>query len=469
MAPAGSPNDHFPTLCSCTKLADGQSLYDVKFYPYPTTDEAPIFAVTGSSNVQHSFNSLAWSRDPATRKPLICVAGERPKQIQIFDVETGEHVRSLVGHGAAINDLAISPLSSSLLASASADYTIRLWNLDPEYEDQPCVAIFAGEGHRQHVLVCHFHPDGKWMLTAGLDTAIALWAVPSMDELIKHRTLDGHPAPLTVYYPHFHSTEVHANYIDTAVFFGDFIISRAAKDQSEDRANNKSGQKVKIVPNEILLWRIDGFDSDNNPPAEPPVPSTGVWTRSSFPHDPQSRGFQRLMTFDMPNTTRFYLRFGLLHQPSMRPVLAMGNEESRFLFWDLQKLEEGYDPDEEKVVKQPRRRKGKGVAASAQVNEGNLDRLGELRRGESVAGSDAGAGTTDPSSTSVSVPPERKYDLGDPFMPLKAHHSVVASTSLSPKKHFAMAQIAWSPDGRWMVGVGDYGMMCIFHRDGTVI
>ncbi|KAK0354382.1 hypothetical protein LTR91_015565 [Friedmanniomyces endolithicus] len=501
-----SPSGHFPTLCSCTKLVDGQALYDVKFYPYPTTDDEPIFAVTGSSHLficrpkldadppfevlrwfqlesgEHSFNSLAWARDPVSGEPLICVAGEKPKQIQIFNVESGKHVRSLVGHGAAINDLAISPISSSLLASASADYTIRLWNLDPAYKDQPCVAIFAGEGHRQHVLTAQFHPNGKWIVTAGLDTAIAVWAVPSIDALAQHRAhRDGsHPAPLTVYYPHFHSTEVHANYIDTAVFYGDLILSRSAKGQSEDLARTTT--KVKIVPNEILLWKIDGFDSDDDPPTGPPIPTPSVWTRSSFPHDPRSRGFQRLMTFDLPNTSRFYLRFGLLHEPGVRPILAMGNEESRFLFWDLQKLEEGYDPNEESGanlkapgVKAPRqRKKGKAAEARQQVNEGNLGRLGELRRGEIVgggAGSDVGYGRTpDPSlttpTTSASnVPPERKFDLGDSFMPLKPHHSVLASTTLSPKKHFAMAQIAWSPDGgRWMVGVGDYGMMCVFYR-----
>jgi len=242
-------------------------------------------------------------------------------------------------------------------------------------------------------------------VTAGLDTAIAVWAVPSDEALAKHRAhKDGsHPAPLTVYYPHFHSTEVHANYIDTAVFYGDLILSRSAKGQYEDLARTTT--KVKIVPNEILLWKIDGFDSDDDPPTKPPIPTPGVWTRSSFPHDPRSRGFQRLMTFDMPNTSRFYLRFGLLHQPGVRPILAMGNEESKFLFWDLQKLEEGYDPNEESEVdlkapgvKAPRqRKKGKAAEARQQVNESNLGRLGELRRGESVGGganSDGGSGKT---------------------------------------------------------------------------
>jgi len=75
----------------------------------------------------------------------------------------------------------------------------------------------------------------------------------------------------------------------------------------------------------------------------------------------------------------------------------------------------------------------------------------------------------DPSSTSISAPPERKYDLGDNFVPLAAHRTITDNTSLSSHQHFGTSQIAWSPDGTWMIGVGDKGMMCIFHRDRSVI
>ncbi|KAK3678276.1 hypothetical protein LTR78_001571 [Recurvomyces mirabilis] len=397
------------------------------------------------------MNSVTWAKNPETGKPLLCAAGEAPKQIHVFDIEIITNVRTLVGHGGAINDLSTSPTNPSLIVSASADYTVRLWSLDPKHKDQPCLAIFAGEGHRQTILACHFHANGRWMLTAGLDTAVCLWYVPGLEELETGRVIDGHPAPKTIYYPHFHSTEVHANYVDCVVFYGDLILSRAAKDQGHG--------------NEILLWKIEGFDSELDPPTDPPIPGPGIYSRSSFPHEKGSRGFQRLLTFDMPYTTRFYLRFGLLQQPDMRPILAMGNEQSKFLFWDLQKLEEGYDPSEEKM-KKSRGRKSRGGAANA-VNQTNLSRMGELRK-NSGPGSDIMGVTPEASSTSVSVPPERKYDLGDSFMPLKAHRSIVANTDVVGN-HFATAQIAWSPDGAWMIGVGDHGMMCMFHRDKSVV
>ena len=192
-----------------------------------------------------------------------------------------------------------------------------------------------------------------------------MWAVPTLAELDRDQdsTLS-HQDPKTIYYPHFHSTEVHDNYVDCLAFYGDLIISRSAKDP-----NGKS------KTNEILLWKIDGFVSDEAPPDEPPIPSPGVYTRSSFPHALNSRGYQRLLTFEMPNTDRFYQRFSLLHAPGMRPILAMGSQLSRFLFWDLQKLEEGYDPNEE-----GRTKKKAGRRPKAPVSAENLNRLGELRR-----------------------------------------------------------------------------------------
>jgi polycomb protein EED len=51
----------------------------------------------------------------------------------------------------------------------------------------------------------------------------------------------------------------------------------------------------------------------------------------------------------------------------------------------------------------------------------------------------------------------------------KPDHTVTADTKLSARMHFGTSQIAWSPDGTWMVGVGDYGMMTMFHRSQATV
>ena len=470
MAPATSLVDHFPTLHACFKLGDGkyvstcfsslalltrrsgQSLFDVKFWPYPTEDDDPVFVVCGTYDVsgymptyfaardayagrcssvgpsktairlsrfcgglrpslarmydtpllpcktitanivqQGELNSVVWTKDPVTDKPWLCVGGVKPKSIQIIDVESGSRIRSLVGHGGDVNHLAIHPNAPHILASVSADYTLRLWNLKSSYEAEPCVAIFAGEGHRQPVLWCAFHPNGRWIFTSGLDCAICLWAVPDLSEIdVALATDEMPPKPKTIYHPHFYSTEVHHNYVDCVQFYGDLVLSRCSLDQA---ANKKT-------PNYILLWKIDGFHSSMPEPDEPPIPEPEVYTRSSFPHDKKaSRGFDRLLTFEMMQTSRFYLRFGFLHKTGMRPMLCMANEESKYCFWDLQKLEEGWDAKDEEAFAAkkskgaPWRRK-KGTATHA-VNvvgksiESELNalshRVDEMRRAKSVA------------------------------------------------------------------------------------
>lgn len=293
----------------------------------------------------------------------------------IFDIERDEPIRELSGHGKAINDLQVSPLSPDILVSASEDLTVRIWNLSPKHEKQPCRAILGGQGHPQPLLTLDFHPNGRWLLTGAMDTAVALWAVPSLEELDSTNNIE----PTLYPYPYFISSEIHTNFVDCVKWYGDCILSRAAR-------NEDDGGDATMKQNEIILWIIDGFDSSMPHPEHPPIPYPGRYTLSAFPHSERSRGFDRLLTFDTKDTARFYLRFGLLHEPNMRPVLVMGNTRSKFFFWDLQKCEEG----EEVVVKKGKGAKRKRGAANA-VNVEGLDRLGELKR-DADAASDGASG-----------------------------------------------------------------------------
>jgi len=296
----------------------------------------------------------------------------------IFDLESDQPIRSLPGHGRAINDLQISPLSSDILASAAEDYTIRLWNLNVEHVGQPCRAILGGQGHKQPLLALDFHPNGRWLLSGAMDTAIALWAVPELSELDQTITKDVEPRVLP--YPCFYSQEIHSNYVDCVKWYGDSILSRAARSPAD-------GGDKKMEKNEILLWKIDGFDSTMSHPLQPPIPYPGTFTHSAFPHPARSRGFDRLLTFDAKYTARFYLRFGLLHRQGMRPILVMGNEASRFYFWDLQKCEEGEEITK-KGSKGGRKKSGKTAGLSVE----SLNRLGGLKNRDVSVGSDAASG-----------------------------------------------------------------------------
>lgn len=310
------------------------------------------------------------------------------------------------------------------------------------------MALFAGEGHKWPVMAVHFHPNGRWLLSGGQDTAVCLWAVPTLEELDKNGTT--RHEPITVYYPHFFSKELHPNYVDSLAFYGDLVISRSARDQND---------RSKV--NNILIWKIDGFESDKPTPAQPPIPVHGEQTRSSFPHDTEGRfrGFQRLVTLDMPHTDRFYYRFGFFNQPGKRPVLAMGSHTSAMSFWDLQRLEEGLDPRDKL-----KGRKGRGKTA-ASARSGSLATSTSTRKFDPLS-QDMAIYTDIFAADSTPAPADRDFsDLEDRLKHVDPHHRVVVNTGLSPTQHFSTSQIEFSPDGTWMVSVGDRGMMCIWHRD----
>jgi len=341
---------------------DSQTFFDVRFYPYSVPGTDPVFAATGNEgdtivcrccssggqviNVLRFFhdeaegelrrlNSLVWSKDLETGHPLVCVSGE-DSRIKILDIVTGKLARTLVGHGGMVNDLVVSPQSPNILASASMDRSIRIWNLGPKYEKNPCGVILAGEGHGEGVLSMDIHRKGRYLISGGHDTRVNLWIIPEDVGELPRSSTEGSSRKLVkkINFPHFSTVEIHSDYVDCIRFHDDLILSRSAE---EDR---------------ILLWKIDGFSTatDDVPPqsAAPIVTGTDYPTTSAF-----GGRFQRLLTFQATGSTTNWMRFGLFTAPNQNPMLAVGQDTFAItehkmafsiLFWDLKLLEDGIMP-----------------------------------------------------------------------------------------------------------------------------
>lgn len=245
-------------------------------------------------------------------------------------------------------------------------------------------------------------------------------------------------------------------------FFGDLVISRACHE------------------NTMVLWRIEGFNSEDAPPSRDQAPSTHdprKQTRSAFA-PVLSKGrpmrYTRLLRFSTVDcNVQFFMRFRLFHEPGKHPILAFCNTKSKIFFWDLERLtayrqfmgaleeakqtEKGAHPQRPgwlQVKKGKKEAVGKGTAISqvrAQEKESNAS-----------ASPDPDAAAGQPYSQKTLREWAEMYDISSDARPLLPHRTVQATSSTDST--FVGRQVAWSPGGEWCVVVGSGNRAVVCHR-----
>ncbi|KAJ9508585.1 hypothetical protein QJQ45_012119 [Haematococcus lacustris] len=94
-----------------------------------------------------------------------------------------KHVQTLKGHSNAVATVKFSPGAGTLLASASADKTARIWETETGRE------LLVLQGHTQGLSDVSWSPDGAYLATASDDNTLKLWHAESGRCL---KTLTGH-------------------------------------------------------------------------------------------------------------------------------------------------------------------------------------------------------------------------------------------------------------------------------------
>jgi len=107
------------------------------------------------------------------RFQLLALAGKN-RVVKIVDSNAGRVVVSLMGHGDDVYDMRWGEISEWILITASKDNSLRLWSVMTAC---PLLILAGHFGHRDSVLSLDVSPDGKRLVSGGMDTCIKIWGL----------------------------------------------------------------------------------------------------------------------------------------------------------------------------------------------------------------------------------------------------------------------------------------------------
>jgi WD40 repeat protein len=117
----------------------------------------------------------------------LLASGSADKTIKVWDVDSGKNLGTLHGSGAPVTSVAFYQGDKGLI-SVSADHTISIWDLDARKR------IAHLPGHSDAITFLALSPDRKTLAAASADRSIKLWTITSGKLMT---TLRGHADSIT--------------------------------------------------------------------------------------------------------------------------------------------------------------------------------------------------------------------------------------------------------------------------------
>ncbi len=137
-------------------------------YRDPGGDEFYCVKFTTIASRNRKYNSV--------RYHCVLVAAGLLGNIQLFDVKGGKSMGCISpACGNSINDLSVHPTLPQLVAIASKDLSLHVWNIDTRVKVmQLCSRGLYG--HVDELLTCDWSPDnGNRLISSGMDHYLIVW------------------------------------------------------------------------------------------------------------------------------------------------------------------------------------------------------------------------------------------------------------------------------------------------------
>ncbi|VDM42306.1 unnamed protein product, partial [Toxocara canis] len=248
---------------------------------------------------EEAFFAVCWAYDTHSNAHAV-VAGGLLGVIRVIDFNSGALIVNLIGHGDAVNDVRVCPKDSTIIASASKDFTARIWHI----RNSACLAILGGvEGHLDQVISVDFDVTSDYLASASMDHTVKLWYIGDGSGVEKRiqqakSELKLVDSPVEVHYPRASTRDIHTNYVDCVRLLNLLVFSKSTED-------------------EIYLWKFGGLNE--------PIAGQGndEKTETSVMH---------LRRLAMPDTSMWFIKFEL--DPAEK-YLVCGNEKGEIHIWDL--------------------------------------------------------------------------------------------------------------------------------------
>lgn len=149
---------------------DGKTLaagsWDAEVYVYDLASDSSeyrILRVPDKEEIYAAVDAVAISPDGA-----LVACGSKDRTARVWNLQSGELVGTLGGHGGYVGAVAFSP-DGATIVTGSRDDSLRLWNTS-DFKERALL-----RGHRQSAQSAAFTPDGSTLYSAGLDGDVRQW------------------------------------------------------------------------------------------------------------------------------------------------------------------------------------------------------------------------------------------------------------------------------------------------------